>query len=179
MSASQHESVAGDIIEIEHTDDTTATAPTFTLIGRTADTIELSPNAETADRRHHGSLQLDKAVTSEAWEITFSKDVTISVGGEEALGLYDATTGEMRGHYDTRTGTGANEAIQITVYENETQRSAGTVKYQLGIDEYIVVADSAELAVDDFSTSELVIHALTRPKRLDQDGTLDGTSGGV
>ncbi|MFD1515665.1 hypothetical protein [Halomarina rubra] len=175
MSAGTHDAIAGDIIEIEHTDDTSASTISWTLVGRTADTIEMSPNAETADRNLHGQFQLDKVVTSEAWEVTFSRDVTVPTASMEALGLYDSSNGEVRGHYDSRTGAATNEALQISVYENEQQRSSGSAKAQYGIDEYIIVVDSSELATDDFSTTEMVVHALTRPKRLDADGTLDGT----
>jgi hypothetical protein len=170
--ASQHDSLAGDILEIEHTDDYTASTVSWTLIGRTADTIEESGNVEVADRRHHGSELLDKAATSEAPELSFSRDVTMTPGAMEALGLLDTSTYEQNYTHDSRTATATAEALQITAYENEAQRSNSTVKYQLGIDSYIINLDSKEFNVDDFSTMELIVHALTRPIRLDQGGSL-------
>lgn len=175
MSASKHEALSGDIIEIEHTDDTTASTPTWTLIGRTTDTIELSPNVESDQSRLHESKQLDEAVVSEAWELSFSRHVTTTVAGLTALGLYDDTNGELKGSYDSRVGSENNPALQISVYENDAQRQASDAKYQLGIDEYIVKHDGAEIDPEGFASMGLVVRSLSRPKRLDQDGTLDAS----
>lgn len=166
-------SVAGDIIEIEHTDDHTAGTISWNLIGKTHDTVEMSPNNEVAERRHHESLQMDKVVTSEAWEITFSKDITGGEAGLIELGLKDDSSSyEYKGHADSRETGNTADAIQITVYENEADKQAGTVKWQAATSDYIVRVDTGELAVTDFASFELVIDSRMRPVDRDAGGTL-------
>ena len=166
------DSIVGDIIEIEHTDDHTASSPTWNLVGKTKDTVEMSPETEVADARHHGEFNRDKTATSEAWELSFSADIVTGTAQLETLGLIDTSSYELRGHVDSDETSNANDAVSITVYDNESDRDDGTVKWEAATDDYVIVVDSGEVATEDFSTREFVIHSRRRPIRLDAGGSL-------
>lgn len=168
------ESLVGDIIEIEHTDDHTATTPQWDLVGKTKDTVEVSPNTEVAEVRHHGQYAMDKAPVSESWEIGFSTDIVTGTAQLQTLGLINETTQELKGSADSREGGGTAEAIRITVYatEEDAAAGAGSEKYQLATPDYIIAVDTGEIGVEDFSTREIVVHSRVRPIRLDAGGSL-------
>lgn len=166
------DSIVGGIIEIEHTDDHTASSPTWDLIGKTTDAVEMSPNTETADERQHASMQRDVAATSEAWEISFTADVVTGTAQLEALGAIDTNSYELKGHVDSReTGNNA-DAIRITVYENEADAQSGTEKWQVATDDYLLLVGSGTVQVEDYSTRDFTIRSRIRPIRLDAGGTL-------
>lgn len=166
------DSIVGDIIEIEHTDDHTASSPTYDLVGKTTDAVEMSPNTEVADERQHASFQRDKTATSEAWEIAFAADVVTGTAQLEALDLIDTSTYELKGHVDSRETSNANDAIQITVYDNEGDQASDTVKWQVATDDYVLVVGSGSVQVEDYSTRDFTIHSRIRPIRIDAGGTL-------
>lgn len=166
------ESLVGDIIEIEHTDDHTAGTPVWNKVGKTKDTVEVSPNTEVAEIRHHESYAMDKAPVSESWEIGFSADIVTGTAQLETLGLIDTNNYELLGSVDSREGTNTADAITVTVYATEADASAGNVKYEIGTNDYIIAVDTGEIGVEDFSTREMVIHSRIRPIRLDAGGTL-------
>lgn len=166
------ETIVGGIIEIEHTDDHSIADPTWTLVGKTTDTVEVSPNTSTADQRVHGSTQRDKAATDEAWEIAFTADIVTGTAQLEALGAIDTTTYELKGHVDSRETGNANDALQITVYEDEEAKSSGTPKWQIATSDYLLIVESGTVDVEDFSTRDFTIHSRERPVRLDAGGSL-------
>lgn len=171
MTAPVDQPLVGDLIEIEHTDDYTATAPVWDIVGHTTDTVEPSPNVETASIRQHGEFLMDVGAVSEAWEITFSKKIVSGNGALDILGLL-GTNSELLGYYDTREGSATAEALRISVYANADDLDSGTAKYQLGVEDYILQRGDGEIAVEDFSTLELTILARLRPIRIDLGGTL-------
>lgn len=173
MSATAQLPLVGDIIEIEHTDDYTATSPVWTIVAHTADTVETAPNTETASIRQHGEFQMDKSAVSEAWEITFSKKILSGVAGLETLGLIGANS-ELLGSVDTRESNATAPALRIQIYASEADRDTGTVKYSLGTDNYILARGGGEINVEEFALVEMVIHSRARPVRLDEGGTLGG-----
>ena len=181
MSAEPDTPLVGDLIEIEHTSDFSATAPTWNVVGHTTDTIEPSPNVETAEIRQHGEFMMDQNAVSEAWETTFSKKITSGPGALDILGLIGDNF-ELYGYHDTReaaaAGNAPNEALRVTVYANVEARASGTVKYQLGFTDYILSRGDGEIAVEDFSTLELTIFSRSRPIRIDLGGVLGGGGGG-
>lgn len=165
------DSLVGDIIDIEHTDDHTASTPTWNKVGKTTDTVEISPNNEVAERRHHEDKQMDKTAVSESWEITFSSDIVTGTAQLETLDLIDTTTYELKGSADSRETGNTADAITITAYDSEADKEAGTVKWELGTSDYVIVVDSGELAVEDYSTREMIIHSREPPIRLDAGGS--------
>ena len=164
--------IVGDIIEIEHTPDHTASSPTWTLVGATTDTVEVSPNTETTSGRDHSSKQQDKSAISEAWEIAFTRNIVTGVAQLQTLGLIDDSTYELKGSVDTRNSSNTADAIQITVYADEAAKSAGNAKYQIATSDYLLQAEAGELSVEDFSTQDFTVHSRERPKRLDAGGSL-------
>lgn len=166
------DTLIGDIIDIEHTDDHTASSPTWNKVGKTKDTVEISPNNEVAEVRHHEDKQMDKTATSESWEVSFSSDIVTGTAQLETVDLIDTTTYELKGSADSRETGNTADAITITAYDSEADKSNNTVKWELGITNYVIVVDSGELAVEDYSTRELVIHAREPPVRLDAGGSL-------
>ena len=169
----ENERIVGDIIIIETCEDVTADAPTWTVVGSTTDSIEMSPNTEIGDSREHGSFQLEKDATSEAWEIAFTANVLSGPAQLQALGMLTDNF-EMRGHYDP--GRDGTEAIRITVYADQAAYDAGNYKAQIGTDNYVLAHDGNELNVDDYSTVSFVVHTRRRPIRLGLGGTFDGTA---
>lgn len=173
MSTTEGVPLVGDIIEIEHTDDYSATAPSWTQIAHTVDTIEPSPNTETSEIRQHGEFQLDVAAVSAAWETTFSKKIVTGTAGLTALKLLGGNS-ELLAQYDTRDGSATAEALRITVFASEADRDTGTVKYQLGFTDYLLMRGDGSISPEEFSTVELTIRSRTSPIRLDDGGTLGG-----
>lgn len=174
MAASPGQPLVGDLIEIEHTDDYTATTPTWNIVGHTTDTVEPSPNVETADIRQHGEFLMDVAAVSEAWETTFSKKIVTGNGALDILGLLGSNS-ELIGSHDTREGSSAAEALRVSIYATAADRAAGTVKYRLGLQDYVLARGDGEIATEDFSTVEMTIYSRMRPIRIDLGGSLSGT----
>jgi len=166
------ESLVGDIIEIEFTDDHTASTPTWNLVGKTKDTVEVSPNTEVAESRRHGRYAMDKSPVSEAWIIAFSSDIVTGTAQLETMGLYDTTTDQIKGNADSRELSASNPALRVSVYATQNDATNDNPKWRAGTDDYIIIADSAEIGVEDFSTRELEVHSRERPTRLDAGGTL-------
>lgn len=162
----------GDIIEIEHTDDHTASSPTWDLVGKTTDSVEISPNTETASQRPHSSRQQDKAAISEAWEIAFAANIVTGTAQLETLGAIDSNSYELQGSVDSNETENTGDALQVTIYEDEAAKSSDTIKYQLATTDYLLVIGSGEISVEDFSTRDFTIHSRERPIRLDAGGTL-------
>lgn len=172
MTAPVDQPLVGDLIEIEHTDDYTATAPVWDIVGHTTDTVEPSPNVETAEIRQHGEFLMDVAAVSEAWETTFSKKIVSGNGALDILGLMGSSNNTLQGYYDTREGNKTGEALRISVYANADDRDSGTTKYQLGLKDYLLSRGDGEIAVEDFSTVEMTVFSRARPIRIDLGGTL-------
>ncbi|MDT3434687.1 hypothetical protein [Haloarcula sp. 1CSR25-25] len=166
------ETLVGDIIEIEHTDDHSASTPTWNKVGKTKDTVEIAPETEVADVRHHEDFQRDKTATSEAWEISFAADIVTGTAQLETIDLIDTSTYELKGYADSRETGNTADAITITVYDNEADQADNTVKHEVGTTDYVIIADSGEMAVEDYSTREFVIYSRERPVRLDAGGSL-------
>lgn len=166
------DSIVGDIIVIEHTDDHTASSPTWDVVGKTTDTMTLSPNTSTAEERHTDSFQMDKTATSEAWTIGFTADIVTGTAQLETLGVIDTTDYELLGYVDTRESENTADAIQITVYETQADQQSDTPKYQVATTDYMLQVESGELSVDDYSTRDFTIHSRIRPIRIDAGGTL-------
>ena len=163
--------LAAPILQLEVTDDYTAATPTWTKVAHLADSIEISPNTEVADQNNFESCQLDKTTASEAWEQTFSKNVTTVEAGLQALGLLDSNY-RMLGSVDTRTMSATAPAVRFTAYQNEQALRDGTVGWQLGCEDYLLAAGSAEINPDDYALSEYTLHYRVRPIRLDLGGQL-------
>jgi len=166
------ESLVGDIIEIEFTDDHTASTPTWNKVGKTKDTVELSPNTDIAEVRHHDAYAMDKSPVTESWEIGFSADVVTGTAQLETMGLIDTNNYELKGNADSRELSASNPAMRVSVYATQADADNDTEKYRVATDDYIIIADSAEIGVEDFSTRELEVHSRERPTRLDAGGTL-------
>jgi hypothetical protein len=166
------DTLVGDIIDIEHTDDHTASTPTWNKVGKTTDTMEIAPNVETASRRHHEDFQMDKAAVSEAWEITFSADIVTGTAQLETVDLIDTSSYELQGYADSRESGNTADAITITGYASEADKASSTVKWELGTSDYLITVGTGELNVEDFSTREFVIHSRVEPVRLDAGGSL-------
>ena len=171
----ENQRIVGDIIVIETTDDLTATAPTWTVVGSTSDSIELSPNSEIADSREHGEFTLQKDPVSEAWEISHAANMLSGPAQLQALGLLTDDFHE-RGTYDP--GRNSNEAFRITVYADQAAYDAGNFKAQIGASNYVVAHDGGEINVDDYSTLSVVWHLRQRPVRIGLGGTLGNGGGG-
>jgi len=159
--------MAGNIIDIEHVEDLTATEPTWDLVAKTQDTVGTSPNTNVADARVHEKFNLEKSATSEAWEISFSALIVTGPGQLQTLGLLTDNF-EEKGHADSRDAT---EALRITVYEDQAAKDAGEYKYRTGVEDYLLVHDGGEIAVDDYSTVSFTIHSRHRPIRLGLGGS--------
>ncbi|EMA42658.1 hypothetical protein [Halococcus saccharolyticus] len=168
-TVAENKRIVGDIIVIETTDDHTATAPTWTVVGSTTDSIEMSPNAEIADNREHGDFILQKDPVSEAWEISHAANMLTGPAQLQALGLLTEDNKE-RGTYDP--GRDGNEAFRISVYADQAAYDAGDYKAQIGASNYVVAHDGGEINVDDYSTISIVWHLRQRPVRLGLGGTL-------
>lgn len=166
------DSIVGDIIEIEHTDDHTVASPAWNLVGKTTDTVEVSPNTSVSDQRVHGSKQRDKRATDEAWEIGFVADIITGTAQLETLGVIDTTTQELKGSVDSDETGNTADAIQITVYANQADKASDTPKYQLATSDYLLVVGSGTLDVGDYSTRDFTIHSRQRPIRIDAGGSL-------
>ncbi|WP_435075957.1 hypothetical protein [Halococcus sp. AFM35] len=171
----ENQRIVGDIIVIETTDDATATAPTWTAVGSTTDSIELSPNAEMGDAREHGEFVLQKDPVSEAWEIALSANMLSGPAQLQALGLLTDDF-HVRGAYDP--GRTSNEAFRITVYADQAAYDAGNFKAQIGASNYVAAHDGGEINVDDYSTISVVFHLRQRPVRIGLGGTLGSGGGG-
>lgn len=174
-TVAENERIVGDIIVIETTEDATATAPTWTVVGSTTDSIEMSPNAEIADAREHGSFVLEKDPASEAWEVSTSANMLTGPAQLQALGLLTDDF-RTRGSYDP--GRDSNEAFRISIYEDQAAYDDGTFKAQIGASNYVVAHDGGEINVDDYSTISVVWHLRQRPVRLGLGGTLGNGGGG-
>ena len=166
------DTIVGGIIEIEHTDDHTVASPTWTLVGKTTDTVEVSPNTETTSQRDHSSTQQEKTSVSEAWEIGFTANVVTGTAQLETLGVIDTATYELQGSADSRETGNTADAIQITVYEDEAAKAAGTPKWQVATTDYLLQVESGEVSVEDFSTRDFTLHSRKRPVRIDAGGSL-------
>lgn len=166
------ESLVGDIINIEFTDDHTASTPVWNLVGKTKDAVELSPNTETAEARHHDNYAMDKSAVSEAWVIAFAADVVTGTAQLETMDLIDTSTYELKGNADSRELSAANPAMRVTVYATEADADADNVKYRVATDDYIIISTGSEIGVEDFATRELEIHSRVAPTRLDAGGSL-------
>lgn len=173
MSAEPDVPLVGDLIEIEHTDDYSASSPTWNVVGHTTDSVEPSPNVSTAEIRQHGEFMMDQNAVSEAWETSFSKKITSGPGALDILGLLGPNK-QLYGYHDTNEGTAVAEALRVSVYATAEARAAGTVKYQLGFTDFILMRGDGEITVEDFSTVEMTILGRARPVRLDLGGTLEG-----
>lgn len=158
--------IVGDIIEIEHTADVNATAPTWNVVAHTADTVELAPNTENAEVRQHESEQMDKAAVSEAWEISFSRKFVTGSAGLSTLGLLGPNN-ELKGSQDTRESSNNADALRISVYASREDRDAGNIKWQVQTDNYLLIRGSGEINVEEFALVEMVIHSRVRPVRSD------------
>ena len=167
MSATQGRTIVGDIIDIEHCEDLTATEPTWDLVAKTQDTVETSPNTEVADTRLHERFNLEKSATSEAWEISFSALIETGPGQLQVLGLLTDNY-EEAGHVDSRDTA---EALRITIYADQAAKDAGEYKYRTGIEDYLLVHDGGEVPADDYSSISFVIHSRHRPIRLGLGGS--------
>lgn len=165
-------SIVGDIIEIEHTDDYTVASPTWNVVGKTTDSVEVAPNVDVAEARRQGSNQKDKAATGEGWEIGFTADIVTGTAQLETLGAIDTTNYELKGSVDSRESSATAPALQVTIYDNEADKSSGTVKWQIATSDYLLIVGSGELTVEDFSTRDFTIHSRMRPIRKDAGGTL-------
>ena len=168
-TVAENKRIVGDIIVIETTDDHTATAPTWTVVGSTTDSIEMSPNAEIADSREHGDFILQKDPASEAWEVSHAANMLTGPAQLQALGLLTSDNKE-RGTYDP--GRDGTEAFRITVYADQAAYDAGNFKARIGASNYVVAHDGGEINVDDYSTLSVVWHLRQRPVRLGLGGTL-------
>jgi hypothetical protein len=173
-TVAENERIVGDIIIIEVTDDITATAPTWNVVGSTTDSIEPSSEAEVQDSREHGEYNLQKDASSEAWEIAFTANILTGPAQLQALGLLTDNFAVKGSHDPGRDGTAA---IRITVYQDQAAYDAGNFKYRLGTDNYLIIQDGGEMNVDDYSTVSFVIHSRRRPVRLGLGGTLGGGGG--
>lgn len=167
-TVAENERIVGDIIVIETSDDPNATSPTWTVVGSTTDSIEMSPNAEIADAREHGSFLLEKDPVSEAWEISFTANMLTGPAQLQSLGLLTDTF-ETKGSHDP--GRDSTESLRISVYEDQAAYDAGTFKAQIGTSNHIRVHDGGEIAVDDYSTISFVLHLRERPIRLGLGGS--------
>lgn len=168
-TVAENKRIVGDIIVIETTEDHTATAPTWTVVGSTTDSIEMSPNTEISDSREHGSFLLEKDPVSEAWEISFAANMLTGPAQLQSLGLLTDDY-EERGQYDP--GRDSTEALRISVYEDQDAYDAGDLKAQIGTGNHIRVHDGGEINVDDYSGISFVLHLRERPIRLGLGGTL-------
>jgi hypothetical protein len=164
-------SLVGDIIEIEFTDDYDATDPTWNVVGKTTDTVEFSPGVETADSRIHSQFSRVVNAVSELWEISFSAHVVTGTAQLESLELIDTNNYELKGYADSRESDATNPAVKITAYANEADQSSGTVKWDLGTHDYLIVDGGAGLNVEDYSTRDITIYSRVRPIRLEAGGT--------
>jgi len=165
-------SLVGDVIEIELTDDHTATDPTYNVVGKTTDTVEITPNAEVADSRIHGQFARVQNVVSESWELSFAAHVVTGTAQMEALGLIDTTNYELLGFADSREMSASAPALKITAYATEADQSSGTVKWDLATNDYIIVDEGAGIQVEDYSTRDLTVYSRIRPIRLEAGGSL-------
>jgi hypothetical protein len=172
MSVSSGRSIVGDLIEIEHTDDHTASSPTWNIVGKTTDTVELAPNTDVAEQRLTADRQMDKTATTEAWEIGFSADVVTGTAQLETLDVIDTSSYELQGYADSRETGNTADALQVTVYDNEADKASDTVKWQVATSNYLLQVGGGELAVEDYSTREFTIHSRMRPIRIDAGGSL-------
>lgn len=164
-------SLVGDIIEIEKTDDHTATDPTWDVVGKTTDTVEISSGTETAESRVHGQYaQLVNAI-SELWEISFSAHVVTGTAQLEALGLIDTTDYDLKGHVDSQETGDTAPAIKVTAYANEADQSSGTVKWDLATYDYLLITETANVQVEDYSTRDFTLFSRHRPLRLEAGAT--------
>lgn len=165
------DSLVGDIIEIEKTDDYTATDPTWNVVGKTTDTVEVNSGTETAESRVHGQYaQLVNAI-SELWEIGFLAHVVTGTAQLEALGVIDTTDYDLKGHVDSQEETGTNPAIKITAYASEADQASGTVKWDLATYDYLLVTGTASVQVEDYSTRDFTLYSRHRPLRLEAGAT--------
>lgn len=165
-------SLVGDIIDIEFTDDHTASTPTWNLVGQTTDTVEIDSGIETADNRIHGQFSRVVNAVSELWDIGFSAHVVTGTAQLETMGLIDTSTYELKAYSDSRELSASNPAVRITAYATEADKSSGTVKWDLATDDYLITAGTASLNVEDYSTRDISLFSRIRPIRLDEGGSL-------
>ena len=163
--------LVGDIIDIEHTDDASATDPTWNLVGKTTDTVEIASNVEVADSRIHANFQREQAATSAAWEIGFSAHVVTGTAQLETLGLIDTNSYELQSYVDSRETGNTQDALKITVYDSAADKSSGTVKWDLGTSDYVLVQETANVQVEDYSTRDFTIYSRIKPIRLEAGGS--------
>lgn len=163
--------LVGPLVDLEVTDDHTATTVSWTKVAYLADSIELSPNAEIADQNDFEARVLDKSAVSEAWEQTFSKNVTVVEAGLQALGLLDDNY-RMQGSVDTRHMTATAPAIRFSAYQTEEDMANDSPGWQLGCEDYVIARGDTEINPDDYSLGEYTLHYRRQPVRLDLGGSL-------
>lgn len=147
--------VVGDIIDIEHSTDG---GSTYSVIGKTRGTVSINPNNSLAESSQHSSLQQDKDPVSEAWTIEFENRIVSDLGGLEEAGLYSSGDSELVGS----AVSGSTEQIRITIYENEADKTGGTIKMAFETTDYIAELTSLDVEEDDYSIAGITIHSLER-----------------
>ena len=166
------DSIVGDIIVIEHTVDHTVASPTWNVVGKTTDSVEISPGTSTANQRLTEKVQEEVKAVSEAWEIGFSANIVTGTAQLETLGAIDTTSYELKGYVDSDETGNTADAIQITVYENEADQASDTPKWQVATSDYLLVVGSGTVSVEDYSTRDFTVHSRQPPVRIDAGGTL-------
>lgn len=132
-----------------------------TLVAKTRGTITMSPNANVAESGDHNSLQQDKLVTSEAWEVSFEKQLLAALGGLETLGLYGGSApGDLRGHSEGGLEPEGQRSIEVHVKEED-----GTTLSKYLIRQAHIILEDANIEEDDFSTVSLALHTSWRPEK--------------
>ena len=154
--------VAGDVIDIEYTADASATAPVYNLVGKTSGEVSYGSNVEAADVKLHESQQLDKSVTSEAWEIEFAKLIQSTLASLRTLGLVGPND-EMKGYSDSRENGDPDPQLRITVYDSQADKDSGNDKWQITIGDFVIVDSEGAIPGDDYATRSFVVHARERP----------------
>ena len=154
--------VSGGIIDIEHCPDTTASTPTYNVVGKTRGTVSWSPNTNVAESSNdHDSKHADRKAVGEAWEVGFEGKILSTLGGLEELGLYDSTAQEFAGSEDVETGD--NEEFRVSVYADASEKSSDNPEMRLTVSDYLVLLSDLSMEPDGFHTWECTLHARETP----------------
>lgn len=129
-----------------------------TLVAKTRGTITLSPSTNVAESGDHNSLQQDRMATSEAWEVSFEKQLLATLGGLETLGLYDSTNQVLHG----RSEDTLDRRLTLEV---DIREADGTTLSTYLIRDGLAVLEDANIEEDDFSTTSFTLHTHQRPEK--------------
>lgn len=147
-------SIAGGVIDIEYgTYDSTADAWNYTLVGQTQGEVTWEQDTTVAEGRAHDREIMDRSPATVAPSITFSERVETTGGALDTLGMRD-TNDNVRPYLDLVSG---EERIRVTVYESQSEKTAGNYQKQIIAEGGHIRQESGSLDPEEFASAEWMV----------------------